>query len=133
MPHHIKKKILIIEDEHPLASALEFKFKDAGFDVEVVYDGVEGVEKIMKSSYDLILLDLVMPRKDGFAVLQDMHDNGIKTPVIALTNLSQKEDLDRVKAFGVHDYLVKSDVALNDVVAHVRQFFVDNNKKVPVA
>lgn len=112
-----------MEDEKPLANALEFKFKDAGFDVSVAYDGVEGVEKIKKNEYDLVLLDLVMPRKDGFAVLQDMAEEGKKVPVIALTNLSQKEDLERVKAYGVHDYLVKSDVALNDVVARVRQFF----------
>ncbi len=128
-----KKKILLMEDEKPLANALEFKFKDAGFDVEVGYDGAEGMEKLKSHSYDLLLLDLVMPRKDGFAVLQEMHDNGIHIPVIALTNLSQHEDLERVKAFGVLDYLVKSDVALNEVVARVRQFFTENNKKTPAA
>lgn len=123
-----KKKILIMEDEKPLANALEFKFKDAGFDIEVAYDGIEGVEMLKKNKYDLVLLDLVMPRKDGFAVLQDMAEEGKKIPVIALTNLSQKEDLERVKTFGVYDYLVKSDVALNDVVARVRKFFDEHEK-----
>lgn len=69
-----------------------------------------------------------MPRKDGFSVLQDMAEEGKKVPVIALTNLSQKEDLERVKAFGVRDYLVKSDIALNDVVARVRHFFGEREK-----
>ena len=128
-----KKKVLIMEDEHPLANALEFKFKDAGFDVDVAYDGADGVEKLKSGSYDVLLLDLIMPRKDGFAVLQDMKDNGMHIPVIALTNLSQREDIERVKAFGVRDYLVKSDIALNDVVARVRQLFAERGKKTPVA
>ncbi|MBI2075410.1 MAG: response regulator [Candidatus Harrisonbacteria bacterium] len=131
MANATKKKILIVEDEHPLANALEFKFKSAGFEVGVAYDGDEGIEKMKNSAYDLVLLDLVMPKKDGFAVLQEMRDAGLGAAVIALTNLSQREDLDRVKALGVIDYLVKSDVALNDVVARVREFFA--SKKMAVA
>lgn len=122
-----------MEDEHPLANALEFKLRGAGFEVDVAYDGQEGVEKVAAKTYDLILLDLVMPRKDGFAVLQEMREKRIAVPVIALTNLSQKEDLDRVKEYGVHDYLVKSDVALNDVVERIRKFFEQAAKKADVA
>lgn len=116
------KRILIIEDERPLTLALELKLKDAGFEVDLAYDGEEGLVKMEKNSYDLVLLDLIMPKKDGFAVLQDMKEKGIKTPVIALTNLSQREDIERVKVFGVDKYFVKSDTPLHQVVEEVKKF-----------
>ncbi len=116
------QKILIIEDEKPLAMALDLKLRDAGFDVETAYDGVEGLEKLAKNKYDLILLDLIMPRKDGFTVLAEMRERNDKTPVIALTNLSQKEDLDKVREYGVDKYFVKSDMPLHEVVSEVQAF-----------
>ncbi len=116
------KRILIIEDERPLTMALELKLKDAGFEIDLAYDGEEGLAKIEKNNYDLILLDLIMPKKDGFTLLQDMKDKGIKTPVIALTNLSQQEDIDRVKVFGVDKYFVKSDTPLHQIVDEVKKF-----------
>jgi DNA-binding response OmpR family regulator len=117
------KKILIIEDEKPLTMALELKLKGAGFDVDIAYDGVEGVDKLYKNKYDLVLLDLIMPRKDGFTVLAEMKAKNDKTPVIALTNLSQKEDLDKVRTFGVNKYFVKSDTPLYQVVSEIQKFF----------
>ncbi|MDO8585350.1 MAG: response regulator [bacterium] len=128
-----KEKILIMEDERPLANALGFKFKAAGFSVDVAYDGTEGSEKLKAGSCDMLLLDLSMPKKDGFAVLEEMRAAGVKTPVIALTNLSQKEDLDRVKSYDIADYLVKSDVALKDVVERVQTFFGKSSGKTATA
>lgn len=121
------KKILIMEDERPLVKALEFKLKAAGFDVAVAYDGEEGLQKVSAESCDLVLLDLIMPKKDGFAVLEEMKAKGIKCPVIALTNLSQKEDLEKVKSFGVNEYLVKSDTSLSEVVEKIRSFFKEKS------
>ncbi len=119
------RKILIMEDEHPLATALELKLTSEGFEVDIAYDGESGMKKLLEKSYDLILLDLIMPLKDGFKVLEEMKEANIKVPVIALTNLSQREDLDRVKDYGVDKYLVKSDTPLHEVVDNIKKFLGD--------
>jgi len=114
-----------MEDEHPLATALELKLTSEGFEVDIAYDGESGMKKLLEKSYDLILLDLIMPLKDGFKVLEEMKEANIKVPVIALTNLSQREDLDRVKDYGVDKYLVKSDTPLHEVVDNIKKFLGD--------
>ena len=68
----MNKKILIIEDEKPMARALELKLAHAGFEVKAVFNGEEGVELLQKETYALILLDLVMPKIDGFKVLETL-------------------------------------------------------------
>lgn len=118
----IKKRILVMEDERPLAAALEIKLKAADLDVDVAYDGEEGMVKLRNRQYDLLLLDLIMPKKDGFAVLRDMASQKIKMPIIALSNLSQREDIERSTALGVSKYFVKSDIPLHELVGEVRSF-----------
>ena len=77
-----KKKILIIEDEKPLARALELKLTHEGFEVKSVFNGEEGTLLIQKEMFDLILSDLVMPKLDGFKVLEMINEKKIKTSVI---------------------------------------------------
>src|SRR3989344_3373135 len=103
-----KKRVLIIEDERPLAHALELKLSHEGYETTIAGNGKEGCEKAVAEKFDLILLDLILPEMDGFAVLQELHAKKIKTPVIVLSNLGQDEDRKKAKELGVVDYLVKS-------------------------
>jgi len=90
------KKILIAEDEKPMAKALELKLNSAGFQAKAVYNGQEALDVLEKEPYDLMLMDLIMPKLDGFKLLEALKQKGSKMPVIVSTNLSQEEDKKRV-------------------------------------
>ena len=115
------RKILIAEDEIPMAKALQLKLNNSGFDAEAVYDGEKAIEALQSSTYDVLLLDLVMPKKDGFAVLEEIRKNNISVKVIVSTNLSQAEDEKKAKELGAIDYFVKSNTSINDVIEHVKK------------
>lgn len=115
------KRILIAEDEKPMANALSLKLRSAGFETTLVYDGESALSVAKESPYDLILLDLVMPKKDGFFVLTELKKLKITTPVIVSSNLSQEEDIRRAKELGARDYFIKSDTPLAQVVEKVKQ------------
>lgn len=117
-----KKSILLIEDEQSMAHALELKLKNCGIEVTCATQGEEGLTRLNGHSYDLILLDLVMPRMDGFAFLTALKSRGIKTPVIVLTNLSQEEDAKEIKKLGAHGYFVKSDTSLVTLITEITTF-----------
>lgn len=115
-----QKKILIIEDEKPLSRALELKLTHEGFLVKVLFNG-EGFLPLVKSeNFSLVICDLIMPKVDGFQVLQTMKDNDIKIPVIILTNLSQPEDEKRVRDLGATEFLIKSDTPLLKIVENIK-------------
>ncbi len=114
-----EKKILIIEDERPISRALELKLTRAGFNAKTAADGEEGIHYLEKEKVDIILLDLVMPKKDGFAVLATLKERGIKTPVLVLSNLGQQEDFDRAKALGAKEFFIKSNTPIADIVHHI--------------
>lgn len=114
-----KKKILIVDDEKPLARALELKLAKAGFSVKSVTDGEEALQILEKEGFDLILLDLIMPRLDGFGVLLAMKAKNIKTIPIVLTNLSQENDEKRAKEMGAREVLVKSNISLAEIVKKI--------------
>lgn len=113
------KKILIIEDEKTLARALELKLARAGFEVKTVFNGEDGVALLQKETFALILLDLIMPKMDGFTVLENLKIEKIKTPVVILTNLGQEKDIKRTKEFGVKDFFVKSNTPIATIVERV--------------
>ncbi len=115
------KKILIIEDEKPVANALVLKLNSAGFETTLVQDGKTAISTLQKSPFDLILLDLILPQKDGFFILNELKKLKIKTPVIISTNLSQEEDIKRAKELGARDYFIKSDTTLAEVVEKAKQ------------
>jgi DNA-binding response OmpR family regulator len=112
----IDKKILIIEDDQPLASALELKFNNTGLKAKSVFDGSQAIEALKTETYDVILCDLIMPNVDGFKVLEFLQENQIPTPVIVLSNLSQAEDEKRAKELGAIDFLVKSNISIKDII-----------------
>lgn len=115
------KKILIAEDEKPLARALMLKLEGEGFLVDVANDGDAVKEKVSKGGYSLILMDLMMPKHDGFLIMEEMKQKGDKTPVVIMSNLSQ--DTDRKKAIeaGANHYFVKGDSKLSDIVEYIKK------------
>ena len=116
------KKILIIEDEKMIARALELKLAHAGFEVKAVFNGEEGIDCIQKETYALILLDLIMPKMDGFTVLQTLKDKHIETPVMVLSNLSQEDYEKRARALGAADFFIKSNTPVANIVQNVTKF-----------
>ncbi len=115
-------KILVAEDDKFLSNAYRVKFTKAGFEVKVTSDGEELLSTLPEFEPNIILLDLVMPKKDGFATLQEIKklDKYKNIPVIVASNLGQKEDLDKAKALGANDYIVKSDMSLENLVAKIK-------------
>lgn len=120
MPNKVKK-ILIAEDERPLSKALELKLTNEGYQITPAYNGAEAIEKIQAEKFDLLLLDLVMPEKDGFAVLEHIKKQGVKLPTIVLTNLSQDQDRDKAKKLGATDFFIKSDSPISEIVKYVKK------------
>jgi len=128
-----KKKILICEDEKAIGHALELKLGHEGFEVKTVMDGEECLDAVSKDSYDLLLLDLVIPKKDGFAVLAALKQGGITVPVVIISNLGQEEDIKKVQEFGVANYLIKSNTSIAEMVEKVKEVFTDAPASVPIA
>ena len=116
-----KKKILIIEDEKPLAHALELKLTHEGYEVIATNSGAEGLEHIEKDHFDLILTDLIIPGIDGFKILETVQDKKLKTPVMVMTNLNQDEDRKRTAELGATDFFVKSNSPLSEIVENIKK------------
>ncbi|MDP1689189.1 MAG: response regulator [bacterium] len=123
-----KFKILIAEDRKPMAKALAIKLERAGFNVQIAEDGEVALNFLKNDKFNIVLLDLVMPKIDGFTILAEMQARNIKTPVIVLSNLSQDEDERRAKELGAVDYFIKSDISINEVVKRVTNILSQNKK-----
>lgn len=115
-----KKKILVADDEFALANALSLKLSNVGFETKIAKDGEEAINLIKTDGFDLVLLDLMMDKKDGFSVLEEMQKEKIKTPVIVTSNLGQQEDISRAESLGAVGYFVKSNTPLSDIVEKVK-------------
>ena len=124
-----KKRILIVEDEKPLARALGLKLENSGFTVVSVYNGNDAVEILKKEKFDVMILDLIMPLMDGFAVLKELKDLKIKLPIIAASNLAQKEDVERAKTLGANYYFVKSNTSLAQIIDYIKKILAWSTMK----
>lgn len=112
------KKILVAEDDKYLADAYKLKLTKAGFDVLMASDGHETLEALKTFTPDLIILDMVMPVKDGFTTLEDLKksEEWKDIPVIIASNLGQREDMMQL---GAEDFVVKSDLKLEDLITKI--------------
>jgi DNA-binding response OmpR family regulator len=115
-----QKKILVAEDEKPMAHALQLKLQREGFAVDVAPDGEAAMAMLTKNSYDALILDLIMPKMNGFEVLEGIQELKTKPKVIVASNLSQEQDAQRAKSLGADDYFVKSNTPLKDIVEKVK-------------
>lgn len=118
-----KKKILIIEDEAMLQRALSEFLTDENFEVISALDGEEGISFAKNKNPDLILLDIILPKKDGYQVMEEIKNDEKtkKIPIILLTNLESAEDIERAFNAGATTYLVKSNYKLEDVVKKIKE------------
>lgn len=123
-----KNKILLIEDEEALVEVLAVKLKKENYQVEVAYDGESGYEKIKKWKPDLILLDIVLPKMDGYEVLEKLNEDKNKTPVIIISNSGQFVELEKTQKLGAVDFLVKTQFDPSEVVTKVRNYL--ENKSI---
>lgn len=116
-------KILIVEDDNFLADIYKTKFELEGFKVMVAADGEKGLKTAQSKKPDLILLDILLPKMDGFAVLQKLKegDDTKNIPVILLTNLGQKEDVQKGLNLGAVDYLIKAHFNPAETVEKVKK------------
>ena len=116
-------KVLVAEDDKFLVKVYQTKFSKAGFEVKIAQDGEEVTVLLNDFVPDVILLDLMMPKKDGFSVLKDLQASVHKNiPVIVTSNLSQPEDKQKAIALGAKDYIVKSDVPIQQIVEKLQKF-----------
>lgn len=117
-------KVLIVDDDVFLLDMYAIKFKESGFLVEIAKNGEEAIAKTKSLNPDVILLDIVMPKMDGFDVLREIKKDNIapNAVIFILTNLGQKEDVDRGLKLGASDYIVKAHFTPSEVVAKVRNF-----------
>ena len=122
-------KVLIVDDDEFLLEMYALKFKESGFVVEIAKNGEEAVQKAKEVSPDVMLLDVVMPRMDGFDVLRVLRKENIapRAVVLILTNLGQKDDFDRGIKLGATDYIVKAHYTPSEVVKKV-QSLLENKK-----
>ncbi|MBI3443410.1 response regulator [Candidatus Woesebacteria bacterium] len=114
------KTILIVDDEPALLKALSSKVLSLGYRVVEATNGDQAISQFKKEKPDLVLLDVVMPQKNGFEVLEEltikMHS---RVPVIILSNLEQNQDIETGKNLGAKDYIVKSNISLRDIMIKI--------------
>lgn len=118
----IKKTILIIEDDKFLRELIARKLKKEGFAISEAVDGEKGLKKTKTEKPDLVLLDLILPGIDGFEVLAEIKKDHIaaEIPVIILSNLGQKDDIERGLKLGAVDYLIKAHFTLGEIIKKIK-------------
>jgi len=118
------KKILIVDDDDFLLDMYAMKFREAGFLVDIAKNGEEALSKAKEVQPDIVLLDVVMPKMDGFEVLRTLKQNAIisNALIFILSNLGQKEDIERGLKLGARDYIVKAQFTPSEVVAKIKSF-----------
>jgi DNA-binding response OmpR family regulator len=116
------KNILIIEDDRFLRELIARKLIKEDFNISEAIDGEEGIKKIKEEKPDLVLLDLILPGIDGFEVLSKMKEDPsiIRIPVIILSNLGQREDVERGLKLGAVDYLIKAHFTPGEIIEKIK-------------
>ncbi len=125
MKHENKvRKIMIMEDERILGEIIFNKLKSEGYDVCWELNGAKGIEKMREILPDLVLLDLVMPEKDGYEVLEDIQkDDALKKiPVVIISNSGEPVELTRIIELGAKDYIIKAEFTPEEVLKKVRKY-----------
>ena len=118
------KKVLVIEDDELVSRVYGIKLQQEGQEVIMAKDGEEGLQKTMSDKPDLVLLDLMLPNKDGFWYLEEISKKPElkQVPVIVLSNLGQKVDMDKATELGAKDYFVKADSSMGGIVDKIKTY-----------
>jgi len=115
-------KILLVEDDEMLHKMYTQKFTQEGFEVIAAFNGAEGLKKAIEEKPQAILMDIIMPKMDGFVSLKKIKQNAqlVNIPIIMLTNLGQEEDIKKGRELGADDYFIKANHTPAEVVAKVK-------------
>ena len=125
------QKILVVEDDEFLRELYHELLQDEGYDVTLARDGEEGLKAIREGGWDLVLLDIMLPKMDGLEILRQVRQKGAKEkngPIVLLTNLGQDSIIKEGFVLGASGYLIKSAMNPDQVLAEVKVFL---NKKSP--
>lgn len=116
------KKLLIVDDDRFIGKAYQVKLQSEGIEIKVVENGQEAIDMLKTFTPDLILLDLIMPVKDGFTFLEELKSDKLlaKIPVLVITNLSDRQDQDAVKNLGALKFINKTSISLDDLVKEIK-------------
>ena len=116
------KKILIVEDDKFLRELISQKLLKEGYDISEAVDGEKGLKAIKDEKPDLVLLDLILPGMDGFEVLMKIKEDSSLTqvPIIILSNLGQKDDIERGLKLGAIDYLIKAHFTPGEIIEKIK-------------
>jgi len=119
-----KKKVMIVEDDTVLANALSLALQNEGYELSIATDGEEAEKMIQQEIPDLVLLDLLLPIKNGFEILKVMRQNPNTRDisVVILTNFEQETSILEGKKLGVKDYIVKANVDIQDIPEIVKKY-----------
>jgi two-component system copper resistance phosphate regulon response regulator CusR len=112
-------RILVIEDEKKTAAFLAKGLREAGFAVDVAHDGESGLERARANKFDLLIVDIMLPEKDGWEVVSELKADGVRTPILFLTARDSVRDRVKGLELGADDYLVKP-FAFSELLARVR-------------
>lgn len=125
------KRVLVIEDDEALRTTLVEALRGAEFEVYDAANGEDGIERAQSSAPDLVLLDIVLPKKDGFDVIKALRADAAfkQTPILLLTNLESATDIERALRLGATNYLIKSDYNLAEIVDKVKIFLSERSDK----
>jgi DNA-binding response OmpR family regulator len=126
------KKVLIIEDDKDIASLVSLHISDLGHETTIVHDGKTGNESALSGSYDLVILDLMLPGMDGLEICKSIRSNGLQLPILMLT--AKAEELDRVLGLelGADDYLTKP-FSIRELTARVKALFRRSDRATTAA
>ena len=118
-----KKKILLVEDDDTLSESYIQRFEAEGFEIKRVQNGEDALTSALSFKPDLIILDIMMPKVDGFNVLDILKNTNdtLNARIVVLSALSQQEDIEKAKSMGADDYIVKSQVVLADIVEIIKK------------
>lgn len=127
----LKTRVLLVEDEKMLADMYQAKFTKEGLEVIKAEDGAKGLELAKKHKPDLILLDIILPKLDGFAVLKELKKDPVTSDihVLLLTNLGQEEDVSKGQKLGADDYFIKANHTPAEIVEKVKYLLSKKLKK----
>jgi len=126
-----KAKILLVEDDKMLSDMYVTKFSKEGMKIMKADDGAKGLEMAKKEKPDMILLDIIMPKLDGFAVLKELKKDPTmgNTHILLLTNLGQSEDVEKGQQLGADDYFIKANHTPAEIVEKVKYLLTKKIKK----
>lgn len=112
-------RILLMEDQKKMAAFLDKGLSEAGYEVEIARDGATGLERAMAGKFDLLLVDVMLPKKDGWAVVKELREAHVQTPILFLTARDSVDDRVKGLELGGDDYLVKP-FAFSELLARIR-------------